>query len=198
MLLKTIAEAEAAGRVAEIYAEERKSLGMVMAATSCWTARPGLLPLYSDFLAGVKASFTLSMRDWRLITFIAALEIPSTYCATVYGRQLAADLGSKEAVLKLRADFRKAGLSERDVAMLAFAQKVAWSAHEITQTDVDALRKHGFSDPQIADVALCAALRCFLARFFDATGAGPEAKFIDEDLTFREAMTVGRPLPGNR
>jgi hypothetical protein len=32
------------------------------------------------------------------------------------------------------------------------------------------------------------------SRFFEATGAGPEAKFIDDDENFREVLTVGRRL----
>jgi hypothetical protein len=140
MFLKTIAEADASGRVAEIYAEDVRDMGVLMSATTCWTVRPDLLPLWTDFLEGVKAGFTLSPRDWRLITFIAAIEVPSTYCVMVYAQRLIADLGTKEAVLALRRDFRRAGLPERDVAMLAFAQKVARAAHEVTQADTDALR----------------------------------------------------------
>ncbi len=192
MFLKTIAEGDASGRVAELYAEDVRDMGVLMSATTCWTVRPDLLPLWTDFLDGVKAGFTLSPREWKLITFIAAIEVPSTYCVMVYAQRLIADLGTKEAVLALRQDFRKAGLPERDVAMLAYAQKVARAAHEVTEADIDALRKHGFSDPQIADIALCASLRCFMSRYFEATGAGPEAKFIDADETAREALTVGR------
>lgn len=192
MFLKTIAEAEATGRIAEIYAEERHALGLVMSGTRCWTTRPDLLPLFEDFFGGVKAGFTLSPRDWRLITFIAAREVPSTYCVYVYAQRLAADLGSKDAVARLIADYRDAGLSPRDVAMLAHAEKVVRAAHEIVEADIEALRAHGFTDPQIADIALCAALRCFMSRFFEATGAAPEPAFTDTDPAYRERLTVGR------
>jgi uncharacterized peroxidase-related enzyme len=193
MFLKTIPEAEATGRVAELYAEERREIGIVMSGTACWTTRPDLLPLWSDFFAGVKAGFTLSMRDWRLITFIAAREVPSTYCVYVYAQRLVGDLGSKEAVAAVLRDFRDAGLPPRDVAMLAYAEKVARRAHAVGQADIDILRGHGFSDAQIGDIALCASLRCFMSRFFEATGAAPEAQFIDPDPAYRDALTVGRP-----
>ena len=49
MFVKTMAEDEAAGRVAEIYAAQKANLGFVMSATACWTARPDLLPLWEDF-----------------------------------------------------------------------------------------------------------------------------------------------------
>ncbi|MGO4723994.1 MULTISPECIES: carboxymuconolactone decarboxylase family protein [unclassified Inquilinus] len=192
MFVKTIGEDEAKGWVAESYAADRSRLGFVMSATACWTARPDLLPAWEDFYTKVKAGFSLSSRDWRLITFIAARHVPSTYCSMVYGKMLVDDLGSKDRVLAVQADFRTAGLCERDVAMLAYAEAIARNASQVTGLDVDALRAVGFRDVQIADIALCASLRCFMARFFDATGAEPEPAFIDQDSDFSDALTVGR------
>jgi len=97
-------------------------------------------------------------------------------------------------VLAVQSDFRKAGLPDKDVAMLSYAEKVAQDASGISQADIDALRAAGFSDRQISDIALCAAFRCFVSRFFDAVGAGTEPAFIDSDESFRSAMTVGRAL----
>jgi alkylhydroperoxidase family enzyme len=105
------------------------------------------------------------------------------------------DLGSMEAVLAVLSDYRTAGLPERDVAMLSFAETVAVDASAITPAHIERLRAAGFRDPQICDIALCASLRCFMSRFFDATGAGPEAFFLDADETVRKALTVGRVLP---
>jgi uncharacterized peroxidase-related enzyme len=191
MFLETIREEDATGQVADSYAADRARLGFVMSATACWTTRPDLLPIWEAFYAQVKANFSLSPRDWRLITFIAAKQVPSSYCSMVYGKMLLDDLGSRDKVLAVQADFRSAGLGERDTAMLAYAEAVAGDASRITERDIDALRAVGFRDVQIADIALCAALRCFMARFFDATGAGPEAAFIDPD-GFAIALAVGR------
>ena len=194
MFLKTISEDEATGRDAEIYADEISSLVFVMSATACWTARPDMLPVFEDFVMQVKAKFSLSPRDWRVITFIAAQRVPSTYCSSVYGKHLLEDFGSKDAVLSLQRDFRTAGLSDRDVAMLDFAQKVASDASRVTEHDIAGLRAAGFNDVQISDIAPCAALRCFVARYYDATGAGPEPAFLDADSAFRDALAIGRGL----
>jgi uncharacterized peroxidase-related enzyme len=194
MFLQTIEEDEATGRVAEIYEKQKAQLGFVMEAAKCFTARPDLLPIYTDFSDRIRAGFSLGLREWRLITLIAAKQIPSTYCSHVYGKQLIDDLGSKEAVVAVQSDFRKAGLPDKDVAMLSYAEKVARDASGISQADIDALRAAGFSDRQICDIALCAAFRCFVSRFFDAVGAGTEPAFIDSDESFRSAMTVGRAL----
>nr|WP_298684587.1 hypothetical protein [uncultured Dongia sp.] len=192
MFLKTIAEADAAGRVAEIYGAQKAQLGFVMEAIQCFTARPDLLPIYADFSDKIRAGFSLGMREWRLITLIAAKQIPSTYCSHVYGKQLIGELGSKERVLAVHSDFRNAGLSAKDVAMLTYAEKIATDASKITAADIAPLRAAGFTDVQICDIALCAAFRCFVSRFFDAMGTTPEATFLDSDPDFRAAMSLGK------
>lgn len=192
MFLKTIAESEATGAIAEIYAKQQAQMGFVMETAKCMTPRPDLLPAYMEFVAKVRGGFSLGERGWKLITFIAAKHVPSTYCSMVYGQQLVADLGSKEMVLAVQKDFRSAGLPAREVAMLAYAEKVVLDAAKITQADVDQVRAAGFTDHEICDIAFCAAFRCFISRFFDAMGAGIEPAFIDADAAFRQAMTVGR------
>jgi uncharacterized peroxidase-related enzyme len=194
MFLKTVGPDEATGEVAEIYQAEIARIGFLMEATACWTTRPEVLPLFEQFSEGVKANFSLGMRGWRLITFIAAKQVPSTYCTHVYARSLIKELGSKAQVLALQRDFRRAGLSDKEVAMLAFAEQVARDASKTTQGHIDALREVGFSDVEISDIALCASIRSFVSRFFDATGATPEPVFFDDDLEFREAMTVGKAI----
>ncbi|WP_028346421.1 carboxymuconolactone decarboxylase family protein [Bradyrhizobium murdochi] len=194
MFLKTVDETEATGRIAELYAAQKAQSGFVMSATRCWTARPDLLPIYQEFADKIRTGFSLSSRDWRLITFVVAKQVPSTYCSHVYGKQLLADLGSKEAVMAVRRNFASARLSERDVEMLRYAETIASDASRVTAKNIERLRAVGFTDVQICDIALCAAFRCFVARFFDAVGAGPEPTFIDADAEFRKAMTVGRAI----
>jgi uncharacterized peroxidase-related enzyme len=194
MFLKTVADEEATGRIAELYQGQKAQLGFVMEAMRCWTARPDLLPIYQDFSDKVRAGFSLSPRDWRLITLIAAKHVPSTYCSQVYSKQAVADLGSKEAVLAVQRDFHTAGLNSRDVEMLRFAETITKDASRVNEQDIARLRSVGFTDVQICDIALCTAFRCFVSRFFDALGAGPEPVFIDADADFRRAMTVGREI----
>ena len=196
MFLETVAEKDATGAIAEVYRKEKAHAGFVPESARCMTTRPDLLPLFDAFFDGVRGGFSLDARDWCLITFVAAKHVHSTYCSHVYSQRLTPLLGSKEAVLAVRRDYRDAGLSERDVAMLAYAEKVATDAHRITHGDIDRLHAVGFTDRQVSDIALCAALRCFLSKFVDSTGAVPEQAFVDSDERFRAAMTVGRSLAG--
>ena len=95
----------------------------------------------------------------------------------------------------IQAESIPAGLSGRDVAMLEYAEKVTIAASTITQADIERLREHGFSDVQISDIALCAAWRTFISRFFDAVGATPDDEYRSLDPVFRDPLVVGRPLP---
>ncbi|HEV8392293.1 MAG TPA: hypothetical protein VGQ35_20730 [Dongiaceae bacterium] len=142
----------------------------------------------------MRGGFSLGGREWCLITLIAAKHLRSTYCSQVYSRRLVQLLESKDLVLAIQRDFRRAGLPDKDVAMLAYAEKVTTSAHLVSKADIDHLRSVGFTDQQICDIALCASLRCFLSKFVDAVGAVPEPAFLDSDPDFRAAMTVGRSL----
>src|SRR5216684_413797 len=62
MFLQTIAEEEATGRIAEIYKMQKSQLGFVMEAAKCFTARPDLLPAYTDFSDKIRSRCWLMRR----------------------------------------------------------------------------------------------------------------------------------------
>lgn len=197
MYIQTIDPNEATGEIAQMYEGDLKSMGMVMNATRCWSALPEAGPAAEHLLHAARDNFSLGLRAWRLIVLIAARQIPSTYCSQVYSKVLMLRHGlSKEDVVAIQRDFRTAAvLTPAEVAMLAYAEQVVVDASKIGPADIEALRAHGFTDRNIADIAFCAAHRAFVSRFFDAVGASPEASFFDPDPEFRAQMTVGKPLP---
>ena len=83
--------------------------------------------------------------------------------------------------------------------MLAFTEKVTLAAHEVTRDDIEDLRRHGFSDAEILDVAMTAGARSFFSKVLDTVGAEPEKRYealLEEGL--RATLTVGRPLGEER
>ena len=196
MFLETVAEKDATGAIAEVYAREKAGAGFVPEAARCLSTRPDIPLLFDTFFDGIKANFSLGGREWCLITFVAATHLRSTYCAQVYSKRLLALGESRETLLAVQRDYRKAGLADKDVAMLAYAEKVTVAADQVTQSDIDRLRAFGFTDRNIFDIALCASFRCMLSKMVDATGAVPEPAFRDSDEGFCDAMTVGRSLTG--
>ncbi|MBW9064526.1 alkylhydroperoxidase [Rhizobium herbae] len=191
MYIKTIEPDQATGEIASLYDAEKKSMGRVMQATQCWSARPDVIVPIENLLHQIRDGFSLGLLNFRLITFIAAQHVPSSYCSHVYFRSLSGMLGREQA-LAVRRDYRNAGLDDQQVEMLAYAEQITRNASQITEANIQRLRGVGFTDVNIADIALAAAFRGFMSRYFDAVGATVEPEFLDDDPAVREEMATGR------
>ena len=191
MYIKTVDTDAAEGEVAAIYEAEIASMGRVMEATQCWSARPDMIAPIENLLHQIRDGFSLGLLNFRLITFVAARLVPSSYCSHVYFNALSEMLGRDQA-LAVHRDYRNAGLSQQQVTMLAYAEQITRDASKISELDIERLRKAGFSDLNIADIALAASFRNFLSRYFDAVGATVEDEFLDSDPEVRAELSVGR------
>jgi alkylhydroperoxidase family enzyme len=103
---------------------------------------------------------------------------------------------SAEEVVAIATDFHNAGLTPEEVAIMDFAQKVTRAAPTVTAADVDLLRAHGLTDPEILDVVLTTAARNFFSKALDALGAEPDAVYGALEPALQAALTLGRPLAG--
>lgn len=191
MYIKTIEPNEATGDIAALYDAEMASMGYVMEATRCWSARPDIIVPVESLLHQIRDGFSLDLVDFRLITFVAARHVPSSYCSYVYFKALS-EMLDRETAIAIHRDYRSAGLSERQVAMLEYAEMITRNSSMISEQDINKLRAVGFSDLNIADIALAASFRNFMSRYFDAVGASPEAVFLDADKAVRAELAVGR------
>lgn len=98
---------------------------------------------------------------------------------------------SAEQVEAIVKDYRTAGLSEQEVALIEFALKLTDHAYKITQRDVDRLRALGLSDEEIVDVAATAAQRNFFSKLVDALGGEPEEIYRQIEPDLRKVLDVG-------
>lgn len=113
-----------------------------------------------------------------------------------HGAVLRSKFYSPEQVEAIAADFRAAGLEPADVAMLAFAEKVALHAYKVTPDDVEELRRHGFAEAEILDVVFAASARCFFSKVLDATGAEPDPLYAGLEPGLQQVLAGGRPFAG--
>ncbi len=97
-------------------------------------------------------------------------------------------------MIVLAQDYTKANLSEAEIEMMRFAEKVAGEASEITLDDINRLRAQGFSDTTISDITFAAAARCFFSKTLDALGAEPDSEYLKLQQGLRDALIAGRPL----
>lgn len=69
-----------------------------------------------------------------------------------------------------RADVEAAPIPESERALMRFVERVTVAAYRTTDDDVEGLREHGWTDPQIAEAVYIAALFAFFNRVADAFG----------------------------
>jgi len=110
--------------------------------------------MYNDLMLGESG---LSKLEREMIAVAVSAENRCYYCLTAHGaavRQLSGDPALGEMMVM---NFRAADLSPRQTAMLEFAVKLTEEPARIVETDRAALRKAGFSDRDIWDIASTAA-----------------------------------------
>ncbi len=111
-----------------------------------------------------------------------------------HGAVLRKNFFDEEELTAIVQDFTQSSLSEQEVAIMSFAQKVVRSAHTVSQADIDELRSLGMEDEEIFDVILTAAARCFFGHALDASGIKPdEAYLADLDGDLASVLSIGRP-----
>ena len=76
-----------------------------------------------------------------------------------------------------RRDLDAAPVSEAERALLKFVALVTHHAYRTTDADVEELRRHGWTDPQIAECIYITALFAFFNRVADAFG-------LDDPIAF--------------
>lgn len=190
--IHTIPPSRAEGPVREMYQQTQSRFGYVPNWAQAFSLRPGVLGGWVALLSSVQSN--LSVRSYELVTLAAARALGSSYCALAHGSVLADKVFDAPTVAAIAAGAPEAPLEPRERAAMAFAEKVARSADQITSADVEVLRSHGYRDEEIFDLAAAAAARCFFSKLLDALGVEPDSSYNDLDPTLRRALTVGRPV----
>ena len=74
-------------------------------------------------------------------------------------------------------DYRKASLSPRERALCDFAVRLTTLAAEIDETDIEALRAEGLSDPEISDAIQVIGYFNYVTRVADGVGIDDEPEW---------------------
>ena len=158
-----------------------------------FASRPDVLAAWVQLNTAIKAN--MDLRRYELATLAAARRLRSSYCSLMHGRVLLEQFG--EPVREIALDRRTAGLDDVDVAVMDLAEKVVVDATSIDERDLQPLRDLGMSEPEIMDVVLAAAARCFFAKTLDGLGVRPDASLSGLDPAVLDVLVVGRPIAAN-
>lgn len=192
--IETVKEEEATGAVRQMYDEERKARGYVPNFARVFSLRPHVREAWINLQKSVRS--TMDTRRFELVTIAAARALQSSYCMLAHGSILLKQFYGSEQVALIASDYRHAGLTEAEVALMEFAEKLVKSACSVTKEDVDRLRALGFTDPEIFDITAAATLRCFFSKTLDALGAEPDSAYLGLEERVRRELTVGRHIEG--
>ncbi len=110
-----------------------------------------------------------------------------------HGAVLRKNFFTAEQLEAITRDFRHAGLEEKEVLMMEYAQKVVRNASSTTQEDFDRLKAAGWTDENILSFTLAAAARAFISKVFDAVGADPDLIYKELDEETHHALIGHRP-----
>lgn len=190
--ITTIPVDEAQGAVRAMYASSQHQLGHVANFVKVFSGRPAVMAAWQELIASIRGA--MDQRRYELVTLAAARALHSSYCMLAHAAVLRRELFSSSELQAIASDFRSAGLTPAEVAVMAFAERVVRDASAISAADVDALRAHGLSDREIFDVAAAASARCFFSKLVDALGAEPDAPFAAVADAERRALVVGRAI----
>lgn len=190
--IHTIPPEEATGLLKEVYDRELADSGVVDNGVRAFSLRPAAQAAWQQLRVTIQSN--MDLRRYELVTLAAAASLRCSYCTLAHGAILASQFFSAEQVEALTRDYRHAGLEPAEVAMMAYAEKIARNAHKVTPEDIDDLRAYGFSDADILDIALAAAARSFLSKVLDAVGVEPDDWFMDLQPELRQTLSVGRPF----
>jgi len=119
----------------------------------------------------------LSQAEREMIVVATSVLNNCLYCVVAHGALLR--IRAKDPLIadRIAVNYRGAELSERQRAMLEFAEKTATASHLIDERDFDRLREHDFSDEDIWDIGAITALFALSNRLANLLGLEPNAEF---------------------
>jgi uncharacterized peroxidase-related enzyme len=130
---------------------------------------------YHDALMLKEGGLTKAEREMIVIATSGANDC--LYCVVAHGALLR--IYAKQPLLadQVAVNYRKADITPRQKAMLAFALKVALHSAEIGDADFETLRSHGFSDEDIWDIGAIAAFFALSNRMANLISMRPNDEF---------------------
>jgi uncharacterized peroxidase-related enzyme len=189
--LNTVAPDKASFKVQAMYDKQKGGCDYVPNYAQAFSLNPELMDLWANLLKGIKANMDRKM--FELVTFSAAHQLGSSYCSLAHGQKLL-DYFTSAEVLRLAQQDYPGLVTSREAAAMEYARAVAKDAAAIGLDRIDGMRKEGFDDREIFDIASAVAARAFFTTVLDGTGTRPDHSFRMLDRELREQLTVGRSI----
>ena len=130
---------------------------------------------YHDALMLKEGGLTKAEREMIVVATSGANDC--LYCIVAHGAILRIYAKNPLVADQVAVNYRKADITPRQKAMLAFAMKVATNSVVIDDADFAALREHGFGDEDIWDIGAIAAFFALSNRMANLITMRPNDEF---------------------
>jgi uncharacterized peroxidase-related enzyme len=130
---------------------------------------------YHDALMERESGLTAAEKELIVVATSAANDC--LYCVVAHGAVARIRARNPLIADQVAVDWRKADLTERQRAMLGFAVRLAERPAEVTEADLDELRRHGFSHDDIWDIGAITALFALSNRLAHLSAMRPNDDF---------------------
>jgi uncharacterized peroxidase-related enzyme len=189
--IDTVSASWVTGEAFAMYDRQQKHYGYVPDYATVFSHRPEVMRRWAELLAALKRP--MDMRRFELATFAAAVTLKSTLCTLAHGKALLRFFPAEDVATMARGEIPIA-LPAADAALMRFACAVAHDASAVTVEDVAELKRHGFTDAEVFDIAAVAAGRAFFTKVIESLGVASDSPLRAMDPALRKALTVGRPV----
>ena len=132
---------------------------------------------YHDALM-LKEEGSLTKGDREMIVTVTSAANQCLYCVVAHGALLRIYEKKPLVADQVAVNWRRADITPRQRAMLAFAMKVCERSHEIDDGDFAPLHAHGFDDEDIWDIAAITAFFGLSNRLASFSGMQPNPEFF--------------------
>jgi uncharacterized peroxidase-related enzyme len=185
--IELIEDQDATGELARVYDEWRAKSGrqLVPGILKCFSHRPDFLREVMRFSDTVH--FSAGHLDRKTKEAIASWVSYLNRCPywldshAYFLRVQGADEVTVQAIAAGNLD--QAGLTAAERALLEYVTRVTEAAYRTTDEDVQKLRDHGWTEPQIAEAVYITAMFAFFNRVADAFGIASQGYLEMNGLT---------------
>jgi alkylhydroperoxidase family enzyme len=150
MLLKTVEPGQATGSVAKVYATFDR-VGVVPLPMQLLSASPGLQERQSALVNYFMSHPKLGVGLLAAIRYVAAQLSCHDSCVSFNGALLQRLGVTAEEMESLSKGGVPACLEEREAALLAFVRRALSAPESVTTSEVEALRRLGWTDSDVLD-----------------------------------------------
>lgn len=178
--IREVDEAAAEGEIAALYAELREKRGKVSNILKVHSLRPAALQHHLDLYMGIMfGPGGISRRQRELIAVAVSQVNRCEYCVVHHAEALGRYVRDEAELTALREQVLQPFLGVADRAMVEYAVKLTRTPHEVTESDVGALRDAGLGDEDILHINLVVAYFNFVNRIALGLGVG----FSEQEVT---------------